>query len=160
MLIPFSFLQFVGHVAACYIGLIRPPTQTSLESAFSSQTWLLSGRRAFMTHSSYNSRMVGRPCKRLKRRMQEANLKINTCKKQKLGQLSYIAESNFANNKSPWVRKAPPSSALQAGGSGFFDFCFERLMPSTYLYTMCTLPSDMRLLESVTLTSLRMKVSR
>ena len=49
---------------------------------------------------------------------------------------------------------------LRAGGRGLFDFCFKRLMPSTYLYTMCTLPSDMRLLESVTLTSLRTKVSR
>ena len=56
--------------------LYVPPTQTAAESAFSTQKWMLSERRATMTPSNCNMRMVGRSCKRLKRQMQEAQLEI------------------------------------------------------------------------------------
>ena len=64
--------------------LYVPPTQTAAESDFSTQKWMLSGRRANMTPSNCNIRMVERSCKRLKRHMREAEFEIKSRKKQKI----------------------------------------------------------------------------
>ena len=64
--------------------LYVPPTETEAETAFSIQKWLLSGRRATMTPENCNARMVGRSCKRLKRRIQEVESEIRAFKKRKM----------------------------------------------------------------------------
>ena len=64
--------------------LYVPPTETEAETAFSIQKWLLSGRRATMTPSNCNARMVGRSCKMLKRRIQEVQKEMQGRKKQKI----------------------------------------------------------------------------
>ena len=73
----YSFLFFKGFLpyyetvdmlqlarAVLYV----PPTQIAVESAFFIQKWMLSGRRATMTPTNCNVRMVGRSCKMLKKR--------------------------------------------------------------------------------------------
>ena len=64
--------------------LYVPPTETEAETAFSIQKWLLSGRRATMTPENCNARMVGRSCKRLKRRIQEVESEIRAFKRRKI----------------------------------------------------------------------------
>ena len=64
--------------------LYIPPTETEAETAFSIQKWMLSGRRATMTPENCNLRMIGRSCKRLKRRIREVENEIRAYKKQKL----------------------------------------------------------------------------
>ena len=86
-----TIFDWVHHESVDMLQLARsvlyvPPTQTAAESAFSTQKWMLSGRRATMTPSNCNMRMVGRSCKRLKRQMQEAQLEIKLRKRQKIEQ--------------------------------------------------------------------------
>ena len=64
--------------------LYAPPTQTAAESAFSIQKWMLSGRRATMTPTNCNVRMVGRSCMRFKRRIEDVKKEMHVQKKQKL----------------------------------------------------------------------------
>ena len=89
----YSFLFFKGFLpyyetvdmlqlarAVLYV----PPTQTAAESAFSIQKWMLSGRRATMTPTNCNVRMVGRSCMRFKRRIEDVKKEMHVQKKQKL----------------------------------------------------------------------------
>ena len=89
----YSFLFFKGFLpyyetvdmlqlarAVLYV----PPTQTEAESAFSIQKWMLSGRRATMTPTNCNVRMVGRSCMRFKRRIEDVKKEMHVQKKRKL----------------------------------------------------------------------------
>ena len=79
-----KYFESTDMIHLAHAVLYVPPTQTASESAFSIQKWMLSGRRATMTQSNCNLRMVGRSCKQLKRRIESAKLEMKSCKRQKI----------------------------------------------------------------------------
>ena len=85
-----ALLAFMFHIESVnMLQLARsvlyvPPTETLAETAFSIQKWMLSSRRSTMTPTNCNIRMVGRSCKRLKRRIEQVKAEMRAKKKVKV----------------------------------------------------------------------------